>query len=203
MPNYLGASTRTKPARGRAASCPPRVAFVLLVLLTLGVGCRAGLYSLPSPPPAEKQRDVSLIPGEEQRQAEQLYLDARARVMELNNLLSTNRYQEAVELLSLETRDWLESMGGGAPAAEVMAAGKLKLPSGEVVEFDPVSTLLAGDVSKLTDAIDGVDEHETENRKEIFATLPSGKIQKVVLISEGGQWVLHRTRLPEPFDPPK
>ncbi len=178
------------------------VKFVLIILLTASFGCRGTLYRLPAPGPAAEQRSVSLIPGEEQRKAEELYLEARAKILEANNLLSTRRYAEAAALLSLETLDWLQSMGGGAEVAEILASGKLRLRDGKVVDFDPVSTLVAQDVSKLADSVDGVEEHETSGRKEIFATLPSGQLQRIVLILEGGQWVLHRTRLPEPFDPP-
>lgn len=175
--------------------------FVLLLGL-IACGCRGSVYSLPAPPPKEERRAVSLIPGEEQRKAEEAYLDARARILEINNLLATKRYDEVTQLLSLETQDWLQTLGGGGEVAEVLAAGKLTLPNGEVVDFDPVTTLVAEDVSKLSDRVDGLEEHETPSRKEIFATLSSGKIQKIVLITEGGQWVLHRTRLPESFDPP-
>ena len=70
-------------------------------------------------------------------------------------------------------------------------------------KFDPLAVLLAPDVSTLSDSATGVEEHETTGRKEIFATLPSGQLQTIVMITERGKWVLHRTRIPEPFDPPK
>ena len=170
--------------------------------LLFATACSGAMYRLPAPPPPQKRGSVSLIPGEEQRKAEEHYLQARAAVIKLNTLLSTKRFAEASELMSLETRDWLLSMGAGAEVPEILASGKLQLPDGKVVDFKPVPTLLAEDVSRLTNTIDGVEEHETDTRIEIFATLPSGMIQKIVLIAEGGQWVLHRTRLPEPFEPP-
>lgn len=180
--------------------------FRLLVLLTgffcANAACQATLYDLPDPPSSEKRSSVSLIPGEEERRKREVYLEARARILEIYKLLSTQRYEEVVEDLSLETRDFLLSMGGGSTVAEVLASGKLETGSGELVDFMPVSMLLAEDLSQLHDSIDGIEEHETSNRKEIFATLPSGKLQKIVLIQEGGKWLLHRTRIPEPFHPP-
>lgn len=173
-----------------------------IVLAVLAAGChRVSIYELPPPPPEEERRDVSLIPGEESRREEQRYLEARAAAIEIYNLLSTRRYEEAVSRMSAETRDFLRGTGK-KPAAEVLAAGKLTLPDGTTTTFDP-TTLVAADVSKLSDAISGLEEQETAQRKELFATLPSGEIQKIVLITERGQWVLHRTRLPEPFTPPK
>ena len=180
--------------------------FIWLLAIVSAVGAsachRVSLYELPPPPPESERKNVSLIPGEETRRDEARYLEVRAAVLQLNNLLSTRRFEEAVGLLSAETRDFLRG-AGKKPAAEVLADGELKLPDGTKRAFDPVAMLLAEDVSKLSDDIRGVEEQETQHRKEIFATLPSGKIQKIVLITERGKWVLHRTRIPEPFDPPK
>ncbi len=175
---------------------------LIAALLTSSACYRVSLYELPPPPPQTDQGDVSLIPGEEERKDEERYLDARAAVIQVFNLLSTKRYDEAVERMSLETRDFLKG-GGKRSAADVLVDRKMKLPNGEVVEIDPVATLVAEDVSKLSDSVAGMEEHETEARREIFATLPSGRIQKIVMIKEKGQWVLHRTRIPEPFDLPQ
>ena len=161
---------------------------------------RVSMYELPPPPPPDERRDVSLIPGEEQRQDEQRYLAARAAVLDLYNLLSTKRYDEAVELMSAETRDFIVGIGSGEKAADVLVAGLLE---DGTTKFDPLAVLLAPDVSTLSDSATGVEEHETTGRKEIFATLPSGQLQTIVMITERGKWVLHRTRIPEPFDPPK
>jgi len=173
-----------------------------VALVLAAAGCRGTLYELPSPPPPSERHSVSLIPGEEQRADEKLYLAARASVLELYNLLSTQRYREAAQLMSVETRDFLMHGGKGKSVAEVLGGGKLQMPDGEVVDLDPVPMLLAADVSKLTDTVAGVEEHETQARKEIFAHLPSGKVQRIVMIKERGKWVLHRTRLSTPFSPP-
>lgn len=173
---------------------------VTCAAVALGACHRVSIYELPPPPPPEERRDVSLIPGEEQREDEQRYLAARAAVMELYSLLSTKRYDEAVELMSAETRDFIVGIAGGENAADALVAGALK---DGTAKFDPIAILLAPDVSTLSDSAPGVEEHETTRRKEIFATLPSGKLQTIVMITERGKWVLHRTRIPEPFDPPK
>lgn len=178
-------------------------AFLVILVVVVSASChRVSLYELPPPPPAEQQGDVSLVPGDEERRDEQRYLEARAAVIQIYNLLSTQRYQEVVPLLSSETRDFLR--GGGKPSlVDVLTARERPGPNGELVTFDPLSMLIAEDVSSLADAVPGMEEHETDERREIFATLPSGKIQKIVMIRERGQWVLHRTRIPEPFNPPQ
>ena len=66
---------------------------------------------------------------------------------------------------------------------------------GEARKIDPAQTLLAGDVSELEDALEGVSETETPRRKVLYAVQPEGEPRKIVLIKEGGQWVLHRTSL--------
>lgn len=174
---------------------------LLLAIAVTASSCSATLYELPAPPDEPKR--VSLVPGEEERKEEELYLEARTQLLELYNLLSTKRFEEAADMMSLETRDFLKTLGKGEPVVDVLALETLTLPSGEVVPFDPVPILIAEDVSQIRDSVPGVEEHETSGRKELFATLPSGKLQKIVMITEGGQWVLHRTRIPEPFDPPK
>lgn len=175
----------------------------LVVSTSASVAChRVSLYELPPPPPEQMQGDVSLVPGEDQRRDEQRYLEARAAAIQIYNLLTTKRYQEVVPLLSAETRDFLR--GGGDPSVvEVLTTGERPGPDGQPTTFDPVATLIAEDVSTMSDSVEGMEEHETDDRREIFATLPSGKIQKIVMIRERGQWVLHRTRIPEPFDPPQ
>ena len=173
----------------------------LLPLIVLFVSCGPNLYTLPNPPERSKWKTVSLIPGQEQRDAEREYRDVRAQILRLYSLLSSQRFQESAELFSIETQDFLKFGSGEATVAEVLASGKVKLSNGGVVDLDPVSMLLAKDVSKLTDEVDGVKESETKNRKEVFAELEDGSYQRIVMIREGGKWVLHRTRLGAPFKP--
>lgn len=172
---------------------------MLIFASSLLVAC-VDVYNLPDPPPESERRSVSLIPGEEERQSERDYLSARAAIVELNGLLTQQRYVEALDRVSAETRSFI-AYGTEKPAPDVLAAGKLKLPNGELVSFEPVSMLLAEDISKLQDTFPGVEEQETASRKELYAVLPSGKATKIVVIKEGGEWVVHRTRLPQKIEP--
>lgn len=164
------------------------------LLATFAIGC-VNVYSIPAPPPENERRSVSLIPGEEERQTERDYMAARATIVKVNSLLTQQRYVEALEHLSAETRAFL-SHGGNASPDEVLASRNLKLPDGSVVSFEPAALLLAEDISKLEDSVEGINEQETRSRKEIFAVLADGQVTRIVVIKEGGEWVIHRTRKP-------
>lgn len=169
------------------------VACALFVSLA---GC-ANIYTLP-PPPADRDKSVELTPGADQDNDTQAYLEARQSVIRLFGLLQQQRYPEAEDLLSAETREFV-TFGSEKSVSEVFGDRKLTLASGEVVDFDPVPTLLAEDVSRLVDAVPGIEEQETPSRKEVFAILSNDRAQRIVMIKEAGQWVLHRTRIAQPF----
>ena len=68
---------------------------LLICLATLASAC-GSVYTLP--PPAAQSEPVSLIPGEDERAKERLYLEARAAILRLNQLLASKRYREALGL---------------------------------------------------------------------------------------------------------
>jgi len=156
------------------------------------IGC-SNPYQLPDPPPPEER--VSQTEGNDVKESEQNYLEVRATIIQLYNLLEQQRYQEAVALLSKETQDFLTYRSESSPEA-VLAEGKMIVEE-QVVEFRPVHMLLASNISQLVDALPNVEEQETSNRKEVFAVTEEGAI-RIVMIKESGKWVLHRTRLPIP-----
>lgn len=172
--------------------------FVVAAGTSLAACGRRTLYELPPPPPAEERRDVSLIPGEEERQSEQAYVEARAAIIELNGLLKTRRYEEAMGLMSQETQTMLAYLSpqpeSDRPALATLTEGAI-LVSGQRREIEPAAMLLAPDLGRLQDAIEGQREQETRLRKEIFALQPDGSARKIVVIKEGGRWVLHRTSI--------
>ena len=165
--------------------------FVLLIAIS-SFGC-SDVYRLPDPK-AGAATNVNLTPGTDDRQGEADYLQARQTVIQLFSLLQQQRYPEAEDLVSKETVAFI-TFGTEKSFAETLADGKLTQPDGEVVDLDPVSMLLASDVSRLVDALPGIEEQETPARKEIFAVLPNDEFQRIVIIKEAGRWVLHRTRI--------
>lgn len=175
----------------------------VVVVLGLGVllgqvGCADSVYTLPPPPPPNKRASVSLVPGEEERRSERDYLKARAAVLKLNQLLASKRYKEALSWMSQETQDMLRYANPKQDAVSALAEGKLVLPDGRTITMEPGALLLAPDLSNMRDSVEGVEEQETSGRrKELFALQKSGPPRKIVMIKEGGRWVLHRTSIPK------
>lgn len=166
---------------------------VLGAIMFLFSGCQDNLYVLPDPPPEQDRRSVSLVPGEEDRLKEQHYVSARASVLKLYKLLSAKRFEESLLLMSQETRDFLAFVSPkDKNPAMTLIQGQMVLKDGKSITMDPVAFLLATDLSKLQDAVDGMSEQESLRRKEIFAVQPDGEAKKIVVILEGGRWVLHR-----------
>lgn len=171
----------------------------VLCVSGVGAGC-AGVYELP-PPPAEGQREtISLIPGEEERVKEQNYLQARAAVLKTYQFLSAKRFKESLALMSTATQGLLTSTspqkGASNPAVITLSEGKMVLPSGQTLTFDPAAFILAPDISDMKDTLEGQTEQETARRKELFAMQPDGTARRIVVINEGGRWVIHRTKAP-------
>lgn len=170
-------------------------AYGVWALAVVAAGCQGALYELPDPPPPAEQRAVSLIPGEDERKREEDYLLARASVLKINQLFAAKRFQEALEWMSAETRDFIAAGSPQKDPVEVLASGRYIRPDGQVATIDPAAFLLARDLSKMQDSVEGQAEQETPRRKEIFAVEEAGP-RRIILIREGDRWVLHRTSFP-------
>ncbi len=163
-------------------------------MVVVAWGCSDNMYVLPDPPAEGERRSVSLIPGEDERLKEQDYIAARASALKLYQLLSTKRFEEAIGLMSQETRDFLVFVSPGEKNALVtLEEGQMKFPDGTLVDADPVEALLSVDMSDLKDEVEGKEEQEGVRRKEIWALSQGKAPRKIVMIKEGGKWVLHRT----------
>lgn len=174
----------------------PHLLTLLLIVTTLTPSCAQDLYVLPAPPAPSERRSVSLIPGEEERKREQEYLQARASILKLYQLLSAKRFDEALNFMSQETRDFLAFVSPrDKNPAVTLVEGRLVLKDGTNLQIEPVSFLLAADLSKLQDEVEGRQEQESARRKEIYAIQRDGKARRIVMILEGGKWVLHRTSI--------
>jgi hypothetical protein len=159
------------------------------LLVAIGA-CGGSQYRLPPPPPPAEQSDATAGPAEEQRNP---YLEARTALLELYESLSKERFEGAEQLLSQQTRDFLAYGSETGDPSTVLSEGRLILPDGRSVAFDPVELLIGGRIESIADSVEGVEEHETRNRRELFVVDPDAETHKVVMIVEGGRWVLHRT----------
>lgn len=163
---------------------------VVLVASAGWIACKGpDLYVLPAVSGVEEAEPTQ---SEAEPEPDRRFEGARAAVMQLHSLLSAKRFDEALELMSYETRDALAISSPNGQPDTALATGRLHLSGGREVAFNPVDYLLAEDVSDLRPAIEGVEVHETERRKVVFAVQPLGEIRQIVMIKEGDQWVLHR-----------
>ena len=175
------------------------VASTWLVLLAIFVqfGCGASTYELPPPAEEGERKDVELREDDEGPE-KNATMAARAEALELYNLLSTKRYDEAAKKLSRETRQFLTHGREGGGAAEVLADGRMKLPNGSTHQFDPVELLMTSNLDRMKNSIEGVEEHETDRRREFFLIDKDGNPEKIVMILQGDGWVLHKTAIDSP-----
>lgn len=178
-------------ARARAGiyTVPGIVLLALSVIAMAGIsGCRTSPYHLPAP--AQPARDGT---GADQVDEAALDRAARASLMKLYELLRAQQYEPAERYLSQETREFLTHITRQADAATALASRKMTLQGQAEITFDPVQLLLGGNIAEVRDAMDGVAQAETPNRRELFVIDPQGKAHRVILIREGGEWVLHKT----------
>jgi hypothetical protein len=175
----------------------PRMSATMVSMCSFSVMCCAcgpSLYHLPSPAVPEDVVVVDLEGGADERVSTRQYLEVRHHLLELYNFLSSQRYAEAAEYLSLETHEFLKRLVGVDSIVEALSHETITL-DGRTVAFDPVVELLAENLEVIKDEVDGIEEQETERRKEIFVSRSEGPPLRLVFIREGSKWVLHRTRL--------
>ncbi len=172
--------------------------FSLMVILSSCSG--AGLYELPAPAPEAQRRNVSLIPGEDERREQRDFDDAKKSLLALQELIKTKRFEEALDLMSQETVSMLEFVSpdkkSSAPAVAVFTLRKVVI-DGVTYEVKPLELLLAKDLSNIQDTSgdDSSEETESSRRRELFAQQKEGDPVKIVMIKEGDTWLLHRTKI--------
>lgn len=175
--------------------------FVYVSLVCLAGCANRNLYDLPEPPPVSERRNVSLIPGEDERRSEKDFQEARASLLRLEELLESKRYDEALGLMSQETVAMLEFISpdkkSSAPATAVFTLQEV-IVDDVSYKVDPVALLLAPDLSDVQDNVEEQPKQvESSRRKELFAVQKAqGEgARKIVMIKEGDTWLLHRTRI--------
>ena len=176
----------------------PPTHLITLIALSLALmttsACGLGLYELPDPTPESEWASISLDPAEEERQAQRRYIAARQAALELYQALNEEDWESAWAMMSSETQDFLKFGSPNKDGKETLSSGRLVLPDGTPVEFDPVDLFMIKDMRRLEDEHQGSAEAETEGRKELFAHSSDGRVNKVILIYEIGRWRVHRTK---------
>ncbi len=161
----------------------------LAVLQMAGMACRSTPYQLPEPPPEAEQQDTDQD-SERQRNPD---MEARAALLELYEMLAEERFEATEDRLSQQTRDFLAYGNERGDASDALSAGQITLPDGSSYRFDPVELLIADDIARLEDSREGAEDHETARRRVLYVIDSNGQSHRVVMIREGGQWVLHKT----------
>lgn len=166
-----------------------------LALAFLTSSCGLGLYDLPQPPPRETWTTVSLVPGQDDKDAAARYIEARGAILRLYQALNEKNWDVAWTLLSSETQEMLNFGSPDGEGERALELGTITFPGGETVSFDPVALFVGVDLQTLADVHEGSEEAETVNRKEIFATTRAQKVKRIVVIFEMGEWKVHRTKI--------
>lgn len=161
----------------------------LAVLQMAGMACQSTPYELPEPPPQADGQDTEQD-SERQRSSD---MEARAALLELYEMLDEERFEEAEDRLSQQTRDFLAYGNDQGDASDALSAGQMTLPDGRAYRFAPAELLIADDIARIEDSRDGADDHETSRRRVLYVIDSDGQAHRVVMILEGDQWVLHKT----------
>ena len=164
-----------------------------LLLVCASLAACGGIYTLPEAPAEADRAPVNLDPAAEERESAARYTEARRSLVALYEALGGERWSDAVELLSVETR-LLFSEGGDGDAAESLSSGVLSL-NGDEYAFDPIDLLLMHSPETMEDSVPSETESETARRKEVFL-IAAEETRRVVLILEADQWRVHLRRLP-------
>jgi hypothetical protein len=171
-------------------------ALLCLSLWTL-VGCGPSLYELPAPPPADTWRAFDRQLEETEEERVRRFLAAKSAAIQAFAALQGGEFEEALGLMSQETRNFFEDSSGGRGALVVLQTG-LIMVAGEESRFDPVADIFIEDLQDIRDDF-GQSEAETPRRKELYAISRSGKARKIVMIFEADGWRLHSPFLKTPL----
>lgn len=162
-------------------------------------GCAASAYHLPPPPTPKEQaaakKQAAAAKGSQVASNAQLNQRARASLLKLYELLSKSQFEEAEGYLSQETRDFLSASSQTNDPSAALDSSEFRLPDGRILAIDPVKLLIGGNIVRIKDALQEADEGETANRRVLYVFDPQGKSHRVIMISEGGKWVLHATSI--------
>lgn len=168
---------------------------VLAICVALLAGCSSSPYELPAPKSAEPTAREA---DDEQSDVDR-DLAARAALLKLYEFLNQGQFVDAETYLSQQTREFLTHTSDSGSVSHVLASGAFTLADGRTIDIDPVDFLIAPEITRIADSLDGVDSHETARRRELFVYGADDGPRRVVMIREGDQWVLHKTSIsPEP-----
>lgn len=169
----------------------PLVALIAAASLTLGAAGCASLYRLPEPPPRESWARHSLSPTQDRDRSAERYADARTALFAFLDALASERYDDAYNALSNETRILLDDLAADGRGESVLATGALRRGDADY-QVDVVDLFAIADLARIEDDWNDQPEAESYRRKELWAIDRAGAAHRVVLIYESDAWRIHK-----------
>ena len=164
--------------------------FFLILLTVAAVGC-SGLYELPDPPPRDSWQRHSLSPAEDHDRSHERYLAAQDSLLAFVEALSDERFEDAYNLLSNETRILLDDLSPTGRGEHSLATGEITR-GGSEYHVESLDLFVIRDLTRIEDTHDDQMEAETYRRKEIYAVGTDGTVHHIVMILEEDRWRIHK-----------
>ncbi len=155
-------------------------------------GC-SKMYTLPDPPPQSEWVEAEQ-PKEDPEVVARRVLDAKRAAIQCYAALASKKWERALELMSIETRQAFESAADGQGAAAVFEQGAVML-HGEKQAFDPIADVFIANLTDIRDEFGGRTDKEGPSRHVYYAVDANGNAREIVLIHEEDQWRIHRPEI--------
>lgn len=170
-----------------------------MFLLLLATGCGRALYALPDPPPDEEWTELGATATEDRQAATDRMLAAKRSAVSVYVALKGQKWDEALKLMSQDTRNFLDDASGGEGPEAALAKGELIL-GGQAASIRPADDFFIENMQEVRDDHPNAPaESETKNRKELYAIGRDGRARKIVMIFEADTWRLHSPFLGTPL----
>lgn len=165
--------------------------FVLVLTGAFLWSCGPSLYEIPEPPPREQWRRHSLNPADTTARSQQNFFAAQDSFLAFVEAMDQERYDDAYDLLSNETRILLDDLSPTGLGEDVLETGAIQRDETEY-HVDALDLFAVADLTDIVDEpTDGSSEVETYRRKEIYAVGADGQVHHIVLILEEDEWRIH------------
>ena len=165
--------------------------FALVLTGAFLLSCGPSLYDIPEPPPREQWRRHSLNPADTDARSQQNFFAAQDSLLSFVEAMDQERYDDAYDLLSNETRILLDDLSPTGLGEDVLETGEIRRDETDY-RVNAMDLFAIADLSDIVDEpTDGRSEAETYRRKEIYAIGADGNVHHIVLIFEENEWRIH------------
>jgi len=152
--------------------------------------CGPSLYDLPVAPPKDEWVDSQDAVEEDEEVLVRRFLDSKRAAITVYGALQSKDWDKALDQMSQETQNFLESSAPDGVAATALETGTLMV-NGKEESFDVVGDFFVTNLEDIVDDLEGQAENETTKRKELYALSRDGQARKLIFIFEAGAWKFH------------